>query len=456
MGGCVAGMTAAWIAAVVFVAAGRPLAAQNSRWGADYFPNVVLTTHEGKPVRFYDDLIKGKIVAINLIYTTCKFACPLETARLAQVYKLVGDRMGRDVFFYSISIDPENDTPAVLKAYAEKFHAGPGWLFLTGKKGEIDAIGRKLGIYSDPGTSADGHTPHLLIGNEATGQWIRNNGLDNPRFLATTIDSWLNSWQTAAKPTKSYADAPTIKIDAGEYAFKTHCAPCHTVGRGDQIGPDLLGVTTRRDRAWLTRFIIAPDRMIAEGDATATALLAKYKQVAMPSLGLARSDADLLLDYLAKQQAPAAAAASAVVAPPAPPAPKAKASASASALLEPYLVIQRALSADRTDAVADRARTIAAEAAKLGPAGETVRAAAAALSTRASSLEAARTAFDRLSVALVRYSTTNNVGLDARIGFCPMVGKYWLQQGQSIRNPYYGASMLECGRFVDRIPADYK
>ena len=99
--------------------------------------------------------------------------------------KLLGDRMGRDVFFYSITIDPEHDTPAVLKAYAEKFHAGPGWLFLTGKKADIDLISRKLGLYSEPDPSTDGHTPHLLIGNEATGQWIRNSALDNPRFLAT-------------------------------------------------------------------------------------------------------------------------------------------------------------------------------------------------------------------------------------------------------------------------------
>ena len=75
--------------------------------GRRLLPNVTLTTQDGVDVRFYDDLIKGKIVAVNLIYTTCKYACPLETARLAQVARLLGDRMGRDIFFYSISIDPE-------------------------------------------------------------------------------------------------------------------------------------------------------------------------------------------------------------------------------------------------------------------------------------------------------------------------------------------------------------
>ena len=179
-----------------------PAAADNARWGAGYFPNVTLTTEDGASVRFYDDLIKGKIVAINLIYTTCKYACPLETARLSQVAKLLGDRMGRDVFFYSITIDPDHDTPEVLKEYATKYGAGPGWTFLTGKKEEIELISRKLGLYAPPSPSnPDGHTPMLVIGNEETGQWMRNSALDNPKFLSRTIGDWLNSWQTARKPT---------------------------------------------------------------------------------------------------------------------------------------------------------------------------------------------------------------------------------------------------------------
>ena len=158
-------------------------AAGDTRWGADFFPNVTFTTHQGRTVRFYDDLVKGKIVAIDLIYTTCKYACPLETARLAQVQRLLGDRMGRDVFFYSITIDPDHDTPAVLAEYAEKYHAGPGWLFLTGAKGDIELIGRKLGLYTGPDPrNPDGHVPYLLVGNQATGQWMRNSAVDNPMW----------------------------------------------------------------------------------------------------------------------------------------------------------------------------------------------------------------------------------------------------------------------------------
>jgi protein SCO1 len=135
---------------VVLVAAlGSPGAARAANaWGADYFPNSLLTTQDGQVVHFYDDVLKGKNVAINLIYTRCTASCPLETAKLAQVQRLMKDRIGKDIFFYSISIDPKHDTPEVLKAYSKKFHAGPGWTFLTGSKEDIREISKKLGLSS--------------------------------------------------------------------------------------------------------------------------------------------------------------------------------------------------------------------------------------------------------------------------------------------------------------------
>lgn len=274
------------------------------RWGADYFPNVPLTTQDGVTVHFYDDVLKGKTVAINLIYTRCQYSCPLETARLAQVQRLLGDRVGKDIFFYSISIDPERDTPAVLKAYARKFHAGPGWTFLTGKKEDIDLVSRKIGLYSDPGLTEDGHTPHLLIGNEATGQWMRDSATDNPKFLANLIGNLMSSWRRSgsAQPRKSYAEAAPLELGgAGRYLFTKQCAACHTIGHGDRIGPDLLGVTTVRDRAWLVRFIREPEKLLAEGDPTATALFQKFNQVQMPKLPLGNDDMDSLLEFMTAQ-----------------------------------------------------------------------------------------------------------------------------------------------------------
>ena len=275
------------------------LRAAAADWHGNYFPNVPLTTQDGKTVHFYDDLLQGKIVVIDLIYTNCQYACPLETARLAQVQRMLGDRVGKEIFFYSISIDPERDTPAQLKAYAEKFHAGPGWLFLTGKKEDIELISKKLGLYTEPDPSSkDGHTPDVILGNETTGQWIRNSALDNPRYQAIMIGDWLNSWKNAKLGT-SYSEAKPFTIaDQGQYLFKLHCAACHTVGHGDSVGPDLLGVTEHRDSVWLQRFIRTPDKVLAEHDPTAQALFAKYKQVNMPALGLGEADVKLLIHYL--------------------------------------------------------------------------------------------------------------------------------------------------------------
>ena len=275
-------------------------AVAGTRWGADYFPNVELTTQDGKTVRFYDDLLKDKVVAIDLIYTHCLDNCPLETARMVQVQKLLGDRVGKDIFFYSISIDPKRDTPEVLKAYAQKFHAGPGWLFLTGKEADIELISKKLGLYSYPDPSdRDGHTPTLLIGNVATGQWMRNSALDNTRFLALKIGEVLDGWKNRpAEAARSYAEAPKLAFSKGQYLFSTRCAACHTVGRGDSLGPDLAGVTGARDPAWLLRFITVPDQMLAERDPLATALFKKYNEVQMPNLRLTESDAAILIDYI--------------------------------------------------------------------------------------------------------------------------------------------------------------
>jgi len=278
------------------------LAFATNPWGADYFPNVPLRTQDGTTVRFYDDLLKGKAVAINLIYTSCKDECPLETARLVQVQRLLGDRVGKDLFFYSISIDPTRDTPAVLKAYAAKFGVGPGWLFLTGEEDDIKLIAKKLGLSrSNDAANRDGHMAILMLGNEPTGQWMRNSAVDNPRFLATTITRFMG-WPSQ-QPGRSYAElAQPPNVDAGAYLFQSRCAACHTIGKGDAVGPDLAGVTTRRARDWLVRYLRAPDQLLAEQDPIAVALLAQYKEVPMPNLRLNDGEIATVLAYLDAQR----------------------------------------------------------------------------------------------------------------------------------------------------------
>lgn len=290
---------------------GASAAAPRQAWGARHFPNVRLLTHEGQAVRFYDDLLKGKAVVINLMYTHCEDACPLETARLAQVRRLLGERPGRDINFYSLSIDPARDTPAVLHAYAEKFQTGPGWLFLTGDQSDIQLLAQRLGLASrTDDADRDGHLPSLMVGVEASGQWMRLSALDNPRFLASKIDSFVSGWNERDRrrqdATGSYAAARPIEgMDAGSYLFRTRCASCHTVGRGDALGPDLAGVTERRDADWLKRFIKTPELLRAERDPLALALFEQYKTVRMPNLRLGDGDVEALIGYLSTHGATA-------------------------------------------------------------------------------------------------------------------------------------------------------
>jgi protein SCO1/2 len=277
--------------------------APDPQWGDSHFPNVELVTQDGKKVRFYDDLVKGKVVAIELVYTTCKYNCPLETARLVQLQKLLGERMGKDIFFYSITIDPEHDTPDVLKDYASKYHVGPGWLFLTGKPADIKLLSHRLGLDAIPNANdPDGHTPSLLIGNEATGIWMKNSALDNLKFTALKIQQLFGYGSRAAETVAAtQTGAAKLNIDKGQYLFATRCAACHTIGNGDKVGPDLLGVTNVRDRAWLGRIISEPDKLIEEQDPIAIALFKRYREVRMPRLNLPEADVNTLIEFMKLQ-----------------------------------------------------------------------------------------------------------------------------------------------------------
>jgi protein SCO1 len=296
-----AGMTARTLVATCFVGALAVLsmdsAMADNPYGANYFPNVPLTTQDGKAIQFYDE-IKGKSVAINVIYTSCKDECPLETAKMAQLAQIFGDKMGKDMFFYSISIDPKHDTPAVLKAYAKNFNVGAGWQFLTGKPEDIKVLVKKLGLSRGSDlANKDGHTASLMVGNEPTGQWMRNSAVDNPIFLSATIGSFLG-WREDPAARKTYANAGAVTLDPGQYMFQSRCSACHTIGGGDKMGPDLAGVTTRRERNWVARYLTAPDKMRAEGDPIAMELSKKYKNARMPDQKMGGADLLAILTYL--------------------------------------------------------------------------------------------------------------------------------------------------------------
>lgn len=306
----IAVVTAGWTARA------RAASGSDSPWGAGYFPNVPLVTQDGKKVRFYDDLIKGKVVAINFIFTGCSASCSMETARLREVQERLGDRMGKDVFFYSISIDPDNDTPEALKHYANKFNVGPGWVFLTGKNEDITLLREKLGLYvPEREKGKTDHNLSLIVGNQSSGRWMRASPFEHPEILATQLGSWLHNYKLASTNKNDYANAPTHlpKMSRGEELFRTRCASCHTIGAGAatalatlrQIGPDLTGVSKLRQRAWLARWLKEPDRMLAEKDPLAMTLFARYDELPMPNMRLNESEVAALLAFLDEDGKPA-------------------------------------------------------------------------------------------------------------------------------------------------------
>jgi protein SCO1 len=158
-----------------------------------YFPNVTLRTQDNKKVRFYDDLIKDKIVTINFFYAKCEGVCPLITSNLVKVQKLLGKRMGRDIFMNSITLKAEEDTPAMLKDYEAMHRIGPGWNLLTGEAKDVELLRRSLGfINPDPRVDKDStqHIGNVRYGNEPLMLWAACPGMAHAEWIAESI-SWV-------------------------------------------------------------------------------------------------------------------------------------------------------------------------------------------------------------------------------------------------------------------------
>lgn len=301
-------VAAAGPGAVMAVPASAPTTVAR-RWGPEHFPDVELTDQYGRKHRLYRDLLQGRTVAANTFFAGCSDVCPLSTAKMLELQALLGDRVGRDIAFYSFSVDPQQDTPATMKAYADRFGVGPGWLFLTGALEDVERVTRSLGLGSRWSNDArDNHSTTLMVGREPTGQWMKHSSTDNPRFVAASMATFLG-WQVDQRQ-PGYSAAREMDVSNGRYLFNNGCSSCHTIGQGDRIGPDLAGVSARRPRDWLMRFILVPDQVIAAGDPVATALVRQYRGVRMPNLGLAREEVEDILDHIeltgnARQQAAA-------------------------------------------------------------------------------------------------------------------------------------------------------
>jgi cytochrome oxidase Cu insertion factor (SCO1/SenC/PrrC family) len=168
-------------------------------------PDVPLVDQEGRPVRFHTDLIKGKVVAVNFIFTTCTTVCPPMGATFGKLREQLGERAGKDVHLISVSVDPRTDTPERLKAWAAKFGSGPGWTLVTGDPEQVRKLLDAFGVFT---ANPAEHTPLVFVGNDARGEWTRAYGLAPPAKLAELLD------HAGRNPAAAYfGDIPLVDQD---------------------------------------------------------------------------------------------------------------------------------------------------------------------------------------------------------------------------------------------------
>jgi cytochrome oxidase Cu insertion factor (SCO1/SenC/PrrC family) len=142
----------------------------------------------GNRRHFYGDLVRGKVVAINFVYTTCTTICPPLGATFGKLQKSLGERVGKDVFLISVSVDPATDTPERLRAWGAQFGAKPGWTLVTGEKTELNRLLRALGAES---ASPESHSPMVLIVNDKAALWKRVYGLGSTAALTHNIEQMM-------------------------------------------------------------------------------------------------------------------------------------------------------------------------------------------------------------------------------------------------------------------------
>ncbi|HKV33526.1 MAG TPA: SCO family protein [Pyrinomonadaceae bacterium] len=155
----------------------------------EYFTDVELVNQDGQKMRLYSDLLQGKTVIINSFFATCQGSCLPITRNLEKVQEALGDRLGKDARIISISVDPTVDTPAELKAFGKKFHARPGWYFLTGPKENVEFVLKKLGQFVE---DKQDHYNIIIVGNERTGLWKKAFGLAKSDALVEVVESVLD------------------------------------------------------------------------------------------------------------------------------------------------------------------------------------------------------------------------------------------------------------------------
>jgi protein SCO1 len=154
---------------IVFIFAGLLYAQGQPAPVALPVPDIEVVNQNGRHVRFNSQVVEERIAIVTGFFTACSSMCPITQEKLSQVAKLLGPRLGKDVIIVSISVDAENDTPARMKDWSEKFHIGPGWTLLSGNRAEVDTLLKSLGLFVE---LRQRHQSALMIGNAASG-WVR-------------------------------------------------------------------------------------------------------------------------------------------------------------------------------------------------------------------------------------------------------------------------------------------
>ncbi len=175
-----------WAAELKTEKGGAVAPAELERKRREYYTDLKLVTNDGREVRFYSDLLKDKVVLIHFFYVNCKTIAARQSKVLSDLQPLLGDRLGKDIFMVSITVDPANDTPEKVREYARVFVPRPGWTFVTGKKQNVDWINYRLGNYTE---NPEKHAALFLLGNLRTGHWLK----DQPETVAKSLAEHLLS-----------------------------------------------------------------------------------------------------------------------------------------------------------------------------------------------------------------------------------------------------------------------
>src|SRR5579864_4717906 len=217
-----AAVTAGLLGVLAFQAGALPAAARQAAPGRQPpWPDVEVVDQDGRQARFYSDLVRGRRVAINFVFTTCTTICPPMGANFERLQALLGARAGADVRLLSISVDPATDTPERLKAWGARFHAGPGWTLLTGPREELDRLLKAMGVFSSDVCSSD---LILLLGDDRTGRWTRAYGLAPPAKIVQLLDG-LAATNAPAASTGPAAPAATTAPAARAAASAAAAVP---------------------------------------------------------------------------------------------------------------------------------------------------------------------------------------------------------------------------------------